>query len=187
MGPRWEGSQQRETLQDLPCAQLHRRGFFPKGGGRAELTVHSLEPGASLQAFNLTDQGDVTGITISAFQAGLMKPDVAQRMASAAEATLQKVISPYCPIEAFMMHSGSWMRRRSILNGSLTCQFMHRSNETSPHPCAALAASSGAAQKHITGIQRAGSGQWCGHITDSRHLSGVHLGGFCAPREWPAS
>ena len=83
----------------LSCAQLHRRGFFPKGGGRAELTVHSLELGTSLQAFDLTDRGDITSITVSAFQAGLMKPDVAQRMASAAEATLQKVMSLCCPIE----------------------------------------------------------------------------------------
>ena len=78
--------------------QLHRRGFFPKGGGRAELTVHSLEQGTPLQAINLTDRGDITSITVSVFQAGLMKPDVAQRMASAAEATLQKVMSFYCPI-----------------------------------------------------------------------------------------
>ena len=78
--------------------QLHRRGFFPKGGGRAELTVHSLEQGTPLQAINLTDRGDITSITVSVFQAGLMKPDVAQRMASAAEATLQTVMSFYCPI-----------------------------------------------------------------------------------------
>ena len=61
--------------------------------------MHSLEPNASLQAFNLTDRGDITSITVSAFQAGLMKTDVAQRMASAAEATLLKVASPHCPGE----------------------------------------------------------------------------------------
>ena len=82
------------TYKIFPCAQLHRRGFFPKGGGRAELTVHSLEPGASLQAFSLTDRGDISGIEITAFQAGLLNPDMAQRMASAAEATLRKVLLP---------------------------------------------------------------------------------------------
>ena len=56
--------------------------------------MHSLEPGASLQAFSLTDRGDISGIEITAFQAGLLNPDMAQRMASAAEATLRKVLLP---------------------------------------------------------------------------------------------
>ena len=71
--------------------QLERRGFYPQGGGRAALTVQSLAPGSSLAAFDLTDRGSVTSITVRAFQAGQMKPDVAERMASAAVAALQKV------------------------------------------------------------------------------------------------
>ncbi len=71
--------------------QLERRGFFPKGGGRAALTVCSLASGSSLKAFDLTDRGEVTSITVSAFQAGKMNSDVAERMASAAAAALQKV------------------------------------------------------------------------------------------------
>ena len=72
--------------------QLERRGFYPKGGGHAVLRVQSLAPGSSLPAFDLTERGDVTSITVSAFQAGPMKPDVAERMASAAEAALRKVL-----------------------------------------------------------------------------------------------
>ena len=167
--------------------QLHRRGFFPKGGGRAELTVHSLELGTPLQAINLTDRGDITCITVSAFQAGLMKPDVAQRMASAAGATLQKVMNPAalqnCFLDAFRITG-----EKAVNPDWLSDMLLHAlSNETIPHACAALAASSGAAQKHITGIQRAGSGQWCGHLTDCRHLSRAHLGGVRAPGEGPAT
>ncbi len=73
--------------------QLERRGFYPRGGGHATLRIQSLAPGCSLPAFNLTERGDVTGITISAFQAGPMKPDVAERMASAAEAALREVLT----------------------------------------------------------------------------------------------
>lgn len=72
--------------------QLERRGFYPKGGGHAVLRVQSLAPGSSLPAFDLTERGDVTSITVSAFQAGPMKPDVAERIASAAEAALRKVL-----------------------------------------------------------------------------------------------
>ena len=71
--------------------QLERRGFYPQGAGRAALTVQSLAPGSSLAAFDLTDRGSVTSITVRAFQAGQMKPDVAERMASAAVAALHKV------------------------------------------------------------------------------------------------
>ncbi|CAL5229697.1 g13069 [Coccomyxa viridis] len=70
--------------------QLERRGFYPQGGGRAALMVQSLVPGSSLAAFDLTERGSVTGITVRAFQAGQMKPDVAERMASAAVTALQK-------------------------------------------------------------------------------------------------
>lgn len=71
--------------------QLEKCGFYPKGGGRAALTVHSLEPGSALPAINLTERGDVTSISVSAFQAGNMNPNVADRMASAAEAALREV------------------------------------------------------------------------------------------------
>ena len=71
--------------------QLEKRGFYPKGGGQAALTVCGLAPGSSLKAFDLTDWGEVTSITVSAFQAGQMNSDVAERMASAAAAALQKV------------------------------------------------------------------------------------------------
>ena len=54
--------------------------------------VQSLVPGSSLAAFDLTERGSVTGITVRAFQAGQMKPDVAERMASAAVTALQKAI-----------------------------------------------------------------------------------------------
>ena len=74
--------------------QLDRRGFYPKGGGRAALTVRSLAPGSALAAFDLTDRGTVTSISVRAFQAGPMKPDVAERMASAAVAAMQRVCQP---------------------------------------------------------------------------------------------
>ena len=71
--------------------QLERRGFYPQGGGRATLKVHSLAPGGSLAAIDLTDRGTVTSISVRAFQAGQMKPDVAERMTAAAVAALQRV------------------------------------------------------------------------------------------------
>ena len=82
----------------MPEWELHmqsdRRGFYPKGGGRAALTVQSLAAGSSLAAFDLTDRGTVTSISVRAFQAGPMKPDVAERMASAAVVALQRVCKP---------------------------------------------------------------------------------------------
>ena len=53
-------------------------------------------------AFDLTDRGEVTSISVSAFQAGQTKPDVAERMASAAVAALQRVCNPHTPCKQTM-------------------------------------------------------------------------------------
>ena len=50
--------------------KLLRRGFYPRGGGHAELHGTCLSPGACLPAVQLVEQGNLTSVTISAFTAG---------------------------------------------------------------------------------------------------------------------
>lgn len=70
--------------------QLECRGFFPKGGGALELRVQPLLQGSSLQAIQMTQRGALKSITITAFTAGNLKPSIAERMAKAAHAVLEK-------------------------------------------------------------------------------------------------
>ncbi|KAK9811681.1 hypothetical protein WJX72_008299 [[Myrmecia] bisecta] len=63
---------------------LRRRGFFPKGGGRLSLAVHSLPQGCCLPPINLTERGEITKFSITSFCAGTIPKKAAQRMADTA-------------------------------------------------------------------------------------------------------
>ena len=60
------------------------------------VSVAPLAKGQMLPPLQLTQQGDVTSITIRAFAAGKLEEAVARRMASAAESRLRKVFKYYC-------------------------------------------------------------------------------------------
>ncbi|DBA82643.1 TPA: hypothetical protein ACH3X1_006890 [Trebouxia sp. C0004] len=88
-----------QRLQGVKASiDLQRRGFFPKGGGRLVLSAATLPQGACLPAINLTAQGQVTIIRITAHTAGKVKESVAQRMVEAARQTLKQNVK-HIPIE----------------------------------------------------------------------------------------
>ncbi|BDA44769.1 RNA 3'-terminal phosphate cyclase [Coccomyxa sp. Obi] len=80
--------------------KLERRGFYPKGGGHMSLAVRCLAPGAKLPAFNLTQSGDVSSISVHAFTAGRMRggpgepSHVAERMVATAVGVLRQNLGP---------------------------------------------------------------------------------------------
>lgn len=77
--------------------QLERRGFFPKGQGHVALTVQALPPGACLPAIDLTERGEITGITVWAFTAGRLVPTIGERLAVAAQKEI-KARMPRCGV-----------------------------------------------------------------------------------------
>jgi RNA 3'-terminal phosphate cyclase len=69
-----------------------KRGFYPKGGGVVQLTVPALTPGTPLPAWQLTERGHLVRITGLAVTAGKLRPDIAQRMATAAKQHLKAAL-----------------------------------------------------------------------------------------------
>jgi RNA 3'-terminal phosphate cyclase (ATP) len=66
-----------------------RRGFFPRGGGEVHVTVRPLQPGKSLESFDIMDPRRVVRVRISAFVAGNLRVGIAKRLVAAARAELQ--------------------------------------------------------------------------------------------------
>lgn len=69
------------TLIILECIMIisgvnYFRGFFPKGRGEVLIT---LDPVHHLKPITLLDRGDISGITIEAFTAGLVHRKVSKR------------------------------------------------------------------------------------------------------------
>lgn len=73
--------------------QLVRRGFFPRGGGEAVLTVPALPPGARLPCWDLTQRGVLVRVDCHAFTAGRVRPQVGSRMADAAADALRQAVA----------------------------------------------------------------------------------------------
>ena len=74
------------------CMAVTRRGFYPRGGGRVELTVTPLRPGATLPPLVLqrAGLGDVlTSVTILTSCAGRVTPAAVAAGAAALEAELR--------------------------------------------------------------------------------------------------
>ncbi|XP_019851369.1 PREDICTED: RNA 3'-terminal phosphate cyclase-like [Amphimedon queenslandica] len=69
---------------------INQRGFFPKGRGEVLIT---LDPVHHLKPITLLDRGDINGITIEAFTAGLVHRKVSHEMIAAAKFILEKNIS----------------------------------------------------------------------------------------------
>jgi len=72
--------------------QISKRGYFPKGGGLVKL---STKPLTSLQPLCLEDRGEINTIEIFSFCSGNLSPDVATRMATAAEKHLKFRLKDY--------------------------------------------------------------------------------------------
>jgi RNA 3'-terminal phosphate cyclase (ATP) len=79
-------------LCDGVSLELVRRGFYPKGGGVAQLTVPTLPPNTPLPSWELTQRGHLVSITGYVVTAGKLRPDVGQRMATAAKHGLQAAL-----------------------------------------------------------------------------------------------
>jgi len=76
--------------------KLHRRGFFPRGGGKVEILCKPL---SQLRPFNLVDYGNVTKVVIRSITGGKCPRDVATQMANAAEAMLAPAMGPEISFE----------------------------------------------------------------------------------------
>lgn len=72
--------------------ELQKRGFYPQGGGVAQLSVPALPPNTPLPCWDLTQRGHLVSITGYAVTAGKLRPDIAQRMASTAKRELQAAL-----------------------------------------------------------------------------------------------
>jgi len=66
--------------------EVSKRGYFPRGGGVVELTTTPIK---FLQPIRLEERGDITSIEIFSFCNGNLGPDVAKRMATAADKHLK--------------------------------------------------------------------------------------------------
>lgn len=67
---------------------IHRRGYFPKGGGQVTVNVN---PVRSFRSVTLTDPGTVHRITGSSFVAGVLPISMAHQMAEGAKQVLRSV------------------------------------------------------------------------------------------------
>jgi RNA 3'-terminal phosphate cyclase (ATP) len=72
--------------------ELVKRGFYPQGGGVAQLSVPALPSNTPLPCWELTERGHLVSITGYAVTAGKLRPDIAQRMATAAKHGLQPAL-----------------------------------------------------------------------------------------------
>ncbi|KAL3157661.1 hypothetical protein ABBQ32_012103 [Trebouxia sp. C0010 RCD-2024] len=96
-----------QRLQGVQASlDLHKRGFFPKGGGRVLLSAAALAQGTCLPAFQLTDPGHVTRVRIMAHTAGKVKEQVASRMVEAARDTIKQSVKN-TPIDCEAVREGS--------------------------------------------------------------------------------
>ncbi|XP_047996573.1 RNA 3'-terminal phosphate cyclase [Leguminivora glycinivorella] len=67
---------------------IHRRGYFPKGGGAVTINVN---PVRSFRSVTLTDPGSVNRVTGTSFVAGVLPISMAQQMAEGAKQELRSV------------------------------------------------------------------------------------------------
>ncbi|KAI8419736.1 hypothetical protein MSG28_008418 [Choristoneura fumiferana] len=67
---------------------IHRRGYFPKGGGQVTVDV---EPVKKLSGVTLTDPGSIVRIQGSSFVAGVLPINMAHKMAEGAKRALSAV------------------------------------------------------------------------------------------------
>lgn len=70
---------------------LSRRGFFPRGGGKVEV---SCNPISQLRPFNLTTYGNIEKVVIRSVCGGKCPRSVAVQMANAAQAMLAPAMGP---------------------------------------------------------------------------------------------
>jgi len=75
---------------------LHRRGFFPRGGGSVEVTC---KPISQLRPFTLTEYGNVIKVVIRSVVGGKCLRSVGDQMANAAQAMLAPAMGPEITFE----------------------------------------------------------------------------------------
>lgn len=78
--------------RDALNLDIKKRGYYPRGGGKLDVTVSALTEGQTIPAVNLTERGSIISIQGYSYVSGSLPPHLVEEIRSSAYAALEHLI-----------------------------------------------------------------------------------------------